>query len=135
MFSMRISKNEIYSHCYAKFLNMFKMFVLACRPYVLTLFKWIGMDWNDQEWPPEQTCMVNSCSFGSRFGTVGLGHKLCDKHDNYKFSLHISKNEIYSHWKYETHKKNTIQMDRNGLEWPGMTPRTNLNGRFMLVRQ
>ncbi len=27
---------------------------------------------NDQEWSPEQTRIVNSSSFGSRFGTVGL---------------------------------------------------------------
>ncbi len=31
---------------------------------------------NDQEWSPEQTRIVNSCSFGSRFGPVGLGHQL-----------------------------------------------------------
>ncbi len=29
---------------------------------------------NDQEWSLEQTRIVNSSSFGSRFGTVGLGH-------------------------------------------------------------
>ncbi len=40
-----------------------------------TLFQWIGMDWNDQEWPTEQTRMVDSSLFGSWFGTVELGHK------------------------------------------------------------
>ncbi len=44
-----------------------------------TLFKLIviviaRMTRNDQEWSPEQTWIVNSSSFGSRFGTVGLGH-------------------------------------------------------------
>ncbi len=37
-------------------------------------YSWIGMDWNDQEWSPEQTRRVNLCSFGSRFSTVRLGH-------------------------------------------------------------
>ncbi len=34
-----------------------------------------------------------------------------------------------------TNEKNTIQMDRNGLEWPGMTPRINVNGPFVLVQE
>ncbi len=51
---------------YTKFLNVFKTFVLACRPYV--------------------------------------------------------------------HEKNTIQMDRNGLEWQVIIPWTNLIGQFMAIR-
>ncbi len=43
---------------------------------------------NDQEWSLEQTRIVNSSSFGSRFGSVGLGHYMCsgncdDDHMNY----------------------------------------------------
>ncbi len=34
-----------------------------------------------------------------------------------------------------TNEKNTIRMDRNRLEWPGMTPWINLNGPFILVRE
>ncbi len=35
---------------------------------------------------------------------------------------------------YKNEKK-TIRMDRNGLEWPGMTPQINLNGPFILGRE
>ncbi len=34
-----------------------------------------------------------------------------------------------------TNEKNTIQMDRNGLELPGMTTRINSNSPFVLVRE
>ncbi len=65
---------------YTKFLNMFKTFVLTCRSYthekntvwmdiVIVIAR---MTRNNQEWPG--TWMVNSSSFGSRFGTVRLGH-------------------------------------------------------------
>ncbi len=55
---------------------------LSYRPAEATrtrriLFQLIVIAWmtrNDQEWSLEQTQIVNSSSFGSRFGTVGLGH-------------------------------------------------------------
>ncbi len=37
-------------------------------------------------------------TFSSRFGIVRLGHKLCDKEDNYTFSMCITTNEKYSCW-------------------------------------
>ncbi len=65
---------------YTNFLNMFKNFVLATHTR-RTLFEWIVivivialMTSNDQEWSLEPTRMVDSCWFGDRFGTVGLGH-------------------------------------------------------------
>ncbi len=58
-----------------------------------TLFEWIviviviaRMTRNDQEWSPEQTQIVNSSSFGSRFGTLRLGHSTCCV-DSYLFLL------------------------------------------------
>ncbi len=33
------------------------------------------------------------------------------------------------------YEKNTIRMDRNGLEWPGMTTQINSNGPFVLIRE
>ncbi len=65
----------------AGYTNLFKNFVLATRTR-RTLFEWIviviiiaQMTTNDQEWSLEPTWMVDSCLFGDRFGTVGLGHK------------------------------------------------------------
>ncbi len=42
--------------------------------------------------------ILRSSTFGSIFGTVRLGHKLCDKDDNYTFSMRISRNENYLCW-------------------------------------
>ncbi len=65
---------------HTNFLNMFKNFVLSTRMR-RTLFEWIviviviaRMTTNDQEWSLEPTRMVDSCSFGDIFGTVGLVH-------------------------------------------------------------
>ncbi len=65
---------------YTNFLNMFKNFTLATLTR-RTLFEWIviviviaRMTTNDQEWSLEPTRIVNLCSFGDRFWTVGLGH-------------------------------------------------------------
>ncbi len=65
---------------YTKYLNMFKTFVLTCRSCTYQK-NTVRMDChcrchcqNDQEWSPVQTRMVNSSSFGSRFGTVRLEH-------------------------------------------------------------
>ncbi len=65
---------------YTNILNMFKNFILATRTRRM-LFKWIviviviaRMTMNDQEWSLQPTRIVDSCSFGDIFGTVGLGH-------------------------------------------------------------
>ncbi len=61
-----------------KFLKMFKTFVLACRHYAHKK-NTIQMDRNGLEWPGithEQIWTVDSSLFGSRFGTVGLGHQV-----------------------------------------------------------
>ncbi len=79
---------KLISAGYTKLLNMFKNLVLAtCTRR--TLFEWIvivfviaRMTTNDQEWSLEPTRMVNSCSFGDRFGTVGLGHYKCSTIDH-----------------------------------------------------
>ncbi len=39
---------------------------------IVIVISW--MTRKDKEWSLEQTWIVNSSSFGSRFGTVGLGH-------------------------------------------------------------
>ncbi len=99
---------KIFRAGYTNFLNMFKTFVLICRNYTpeKNTFR---MDChchchcqNDQEWSPIQTRMDNSSSFSSIFSTVRLGHKLCNKEDNYTFSMHITRNEKYSHWEQES---------------------------------
>ncbi len=77
---------------YTNFLNMFKNFVLATRTRRM-LFEWIviviviaQMTTNDQEWSLEPTRMVDSCPFGDRSGTVGLGHNTW-RVDSYIFLL------------------------------------------------
>ncbi len=83
-FSIRITRNKKYLHWEHESLNMFKTFVLGCRSYTDEK-NTIRIDChchfchchcqNDQEWSPDQKRMVNSFSFGSRFGTVRLWHK------------------------------------------------------------
>ncbi len=55
---------------YTKFFwNMFKTFILVAYTTHMrrTLFEWIGMDWNNQEWPPptlnklEWSILILSC--------------------------------------------------------------------------
>ncbi len=93
MFSMRISKNVNYS-CWVHKLFEHVQKLRTGLPWLaweerssnrmslsLSLLEWPGMTRNDLEWSLEPTWIVYSSSFGSRFGTVGLGHKL-------KISLH-----------------------------------------------
>ncbi len=84
---MRITRNEKYS-CWALLgiRTFWTCSKLSYQPAEATrtrrtLFELIviviviaRMSKNDQEWSLEQTRIVNSSSFGSRFGTVGLGH-------------------------------------------------------------
>ncbi len=55
-------------------------------------------------------------------------------HAGYTKFLNMFKTFVLTCQPY-TNEKNTIRMDRNGLEWPGMTPRINLNGPFVIVRE
>ncbi len=86
-FSMRITTNEKYS-CWA-LLGIQTFWTCSKLSYWpaeatrtrRTLFELIvivtviaGMTKNDQGWSLEQTRIVNSSSFGSRFGAVALGH-------------------------------------------------------------
>ncbi len=48
--------------------------------------------------------------------------------------LNMFKNFVLASRPY-AHEKNTIRTARNGLEWPGITPWINLNGRFGLVQE
>ncbi len=93
---------------YKNFLNMFKNFGLATRVR-RTLFEWIviviviaRMTMNDQEWSLEPTWMVDSCSFGDRFGTVERGIK--ETTSNY----YICQNIVLSSWQRKVRVKGLL---------------------------
>ncbi len=87
-----------YNRTLSNWLHTCRIFILLLSRNNRAQIKYL----HDSSLPQQELARIsnflNSSMSSSRFDTVRLGHKLCDKDDNYTFSTRISRNENYSRW-------------------------------------